>query len=103
MTTKRFASSGYAACCNGASASRQFANTQTFLGYAQAKTTLKPTLRANSLTSTEVEELHLQLQQSMASVQIALSATRTAVESEAQMSVTVSPVTQSWVVKDTAF
>jgi hypothetical protein len=72
-----------------------FANTQTFLGYAQAKTTLKPTLSANSLTSTEVEELHLQLQQSMASVQIALSATRTAVESEAQMSVTASPVTQS--------
>ncbi|MGB5962436.1 MAG: hypothetical protein WBG73_17350 [Coleofasciculaceae cyanobacterium] len=58
---------------------------------------LKPTVSV-SLAPKEVEELHAQLQQVMSSVQTIL----TAMETEA-MSAKTPPVTQSWVVKDTAF
>jgi hypothetical protein len=68
--------------------------TENFLNKAQAK----PILSVKSLAPKEVEELHTQLQQIMASVQIVLTAT----ESEA-MSINTPPITQSWVVKDTAF
>lgn len=68
------------------------------LANAQAK----PTLSVNSLPPNEMEELHTQLQQIMTSVQIALTATRTSMPSEALPAKTL-PVTQSWVVKDTAF
>lgn len=69
-------------------AAAKFACAQNFLGYAQAKTTLKPIPQETSLASLEAEQLHTQLQQimaQMASVQTALSATQSAVTSSAQV------------------
>lgn len=69
-------------------AAAKFACAQNFLGYAQAKTTVKPIPQETSLASLEVEQLHTQLQQimaQMASVQTALSATQSAVTSSAQV------------------
>jgi hypothetical protein len=70
-------------------AARQFACAQTFLGYAQAHAAAKPDNKVTSLGSSELEQLHTQLQQimaQMASVQTALSAHAIAVNSEAQVS-----------------
>jgi hypothetical protein len=70
-------------------AARQFASAQTFLGYAQAHAAAKPDNKVSSLGSSELEQLHTQLQQimaQMASVQTALSAHAIAVNSEAQVS-----------------
>ena len=68
---------------------RHFASAQTFLGYTRPKTAVKATPREISVESSEVEQLHTQLQQlmvQMASVQTALSARTNTVTSEAQVS-----------------
>jgi hypothetical protein len=68
---------------------RHFASAQTFLGYTRPKSAVKATPREISLESSEVEQLHTQLQQlmvQMASVQTALSARTNTVTSEAQVS-----------------
>jgi hypothetical protein len=73
---------------NTAQASARFASAQTFLGYVQRKATVKPSTRVTSLVSSEVEQLHGQLQQikaQMASLQTALSATPEVVTSQAQV------------------
>jgi hypothetical protein len=77
-------------------AAARFASAQSFLGYAQAKPAVNPPTNAAQLAPQEVEELHSQLQQimaQMASVQAALSATRTTGKTENG----VSPqVAKSW-------
>lgn len=70
-----------------------YQDSNNYLVKAQANPTVSV-----SLAPKEVEELHTQLQQIMGSVQIVL----TAMETEA-MSAKTPPVTQSWIVKDTAF
>lgn len=62
------------------------------------ETQANQTLPVKSLAPKEVEELHTQLQQIMAAVQVVL----TAMESEA-ISAKTPAITQSWVVKDTVF
>lgn len=62
------------------------------------QTQANQTLPVKSLAPKEVEELHTQLQQIMAAVQVVL----TAMESEA-ISAKTPAITQSWVVKDTVF
>ena len=81
-------------------AAAKFATSQTFLGYSQAKATLKGATSVKELPACEVDQLHNQLQQimaQMASVQTALEATRSAVKSEAQVpSQAQSKAAQSW-------
>jgi hypothetical protein len=70
-------------------AARQFASAQTFLGYVQAHAAAKPDNQVSVLDSSELEQLHTQLQQimaQMASVQTVLSAHAIAVNSEEQVS-----------------
>ena len=66
----------------------RFASAQIFLGYAQPIKTIKVSSKATSLTPSEVEQLHSQLQQikaQMASLQTALSCTPQAATSEIQV------------------
>jgi len=66
----------------------RFASAQIFLGYAQPMKTIKVSSKATSLTPSEVEQLHSQLQQikaQMASLQTALSCTPQAATSEIQV------------------
>jgi hypothetical protein len=83
-------------------AEAQFTSAQTSLGYTQAQPVVNPPTTAAQLAPQEVEELHSQLQQimaQMASVQAALSATRTTGKPENG----VSPqVAKSWSVEDVA-
>ncbi len=70
-------------------AAARFASAQTFLGYSQVKPAVKSENKATSPSSSEVEELHAQLQQimvQMVKVQQALSTKQNEVKSEAQVS-----------------
>jgi hypothetical protein len=81
-------------------AAAKFAVTQSLFGYAQGKTLHNPSPSAAQLASQDVEELHAQLQQimaQMASVQAALSTTRTTDKPENGAS---SQTTQSWSVHE---
>ncbi|MCA1994108.1 MAG: hypothetical protein LDL41_18985, partial [Coleofasciculus sp. S288] len=73
----------------------KFASTQTFLGYAQAHATAKPSPQVMTPTPQEVEQLHTQLQQimsQMAALQTALSTSQGAVKSEEQVPVGSAPL-----------
>lgn len=87
-------------------AAAKFATSQTFLGYSQAKATLKGATSVKELPASEVDQLHNQLQQimaQMASVQTALEATRSAVKSEALVPSQAQPqAAQSWSVHSMA-
>lgn len=83
-------------------AAAQIASAQTSLDYTQAKPVVNPPTTAAQLAPQEVEELHSQLQQimaQMASVQAALSATRTTTKPENGAS---PQVAKSWSVEDIA-
>jgi small-conductance mechanosensitive channel len=70
-------------------AAARFASAQSFLGYSQVRPAVKSENKATSPSSSEVEELHAQLQQimvQMVKVQQALSTKQNEVKSEAQVS-----------------
>ena len=84
-------------------AAAKFAVTQSLLGYAQGKAVHNPSPSAAQLASQDVEELHAQLQQimaQMASVQAALSTTRTTDKPENGVS---SPTAKSWSVHEITY
>jgi len=88
-------------------AAAKFAVAQTFLGYAQAKASVEPANQVTELASSQVEELHIQLQQimaQMASVQTALSATRSPVKPSEQVPASSGQqqVVKSWAVHEMA-
>jgi hypothetical protein len=84
-------------------AARQFACAQPFLGYSQAKATIKPVPQSTAVASLEIEQLHIQMQQIMAqmvSVQMALSATSRELPSEVQVPQKLQrPVVKPWSVQ----
>jgi len=87
-------------------AARQFASAQAYLGYAQVKATVKPEHQAAALPTSEIEQLHAQLQEimaQMASVQATLAVTKSAETHEVKQPEQTQPkVVKSWSVQEMA-
>lgn len=80
-------------------AAAKFASAQTFLGYTQSQSAVKPSAQANSPVSAEAEELHKQLQHimaQMAAVQTALSSHANTVQAQAPSKPVQPQATQTW-------